>query len=88
MMTGQEFAECIAEVFTEEECENLFAVSRESLADFSVKWNESLEYYYNETISEEETEDEIRVGYEDNCPCDTTGFCGGTSCPRFFQCQQ
>lgn len=24
--------------------------------------------------------------YSSNCHCDTYGFCGGTSCPQYWQC--
>lgn len=40
---------------------------------------------------EEEIEDVIEEYLEDdyssNCHCDTYGFCCGTSCPQYWQCQ-
>jgi len=29
---------------------------------------------------------EVDDDYASNCPCDTYGMCGGTSCPRYFEC--
>lgn len=40
-----------------------------------------------EEIEEEfEDWDDIDDGYSSNCHCDTYGFCGGTSCPQYWQC--
>lgn len=34
-----------------------------------------------ETISDEDYD-----GFLSNCHCDTYGFCGGTSCPHYWEC--
>lgn len=42
-----------------------------------------------ESVAEEIEEgiwDDDDYGYSYNCPCDTYGMCGGTSCPQFWQC--
>lgn len=41
------------------------------------------EYFYDD---EEYFYDEIFSGYADNMPCDTSGFCVGTSCSNYFKC--
>jgi hypothetical protein len=30
--------------------------------------------------------DDLEQGYESNCFCDNTGFCGGWSCPQYKTC--
>lgn len=56
--TRREFAEMVADNFSEEDCMRVFGVSRDSLEDFSVTWNEALEYQYNIYILNEEADRE------------------------------
>ena len=50
--------------------------SRNPLNDIMEYDDDDEEYFY----------DEIFSGYSENMPCDSTGICGGTSCPNFFKC--
>lgn len=41
----------------------------------------------DEDYEEEDEEWDEEDDYASNMPCDNTGFCAGSSCSRFYQCQ-
>lgn len=43
---------------------------------------------WSERAQEEFEEYSIEEDYVSNMPCDFSGYCAGTSCPRYFECQK
>lgn len=89
--TRNEYMEMCGYCLSEEECMQLFNRTKDDLLEGTAVWNESLEYAYNEWVSEEEyaetheCEDEYVPHYNDNMYCDDTGYCS-SSCPNYYKC--
>ena len=91
-MERTEYMVMVGECLSEDECMRLFERSKDELKEGTAVWNQSLEIAYNEYCDNEEDDDAYydSLDYSEarqNMPCDNSGFCGGWSCPRFYECQ-
>lgn len=92
-MERTEYMVMVGECLSEDECMRLFERSKDELKEGTAVWNQSLEIAYNEYCDNEDADEDdwddydIEADYAQNMPCDTSGICGGHSCPQYYQCQ-
>lgn len=63
-----------------------------ALTDGMRKWEYKLSYGLKYILKlEDKEEDDWESDWEQdflsNAPCDNSGYCAGTNCPRYFECQ-
>lgn len=90
-MTRKEYYKMVVNALTTEEFVKKFDFEP---VDFEeLVWDYNLETAYNEYMAylddddlQEDFENALEDDYNSNMFCDTTGFCGGSSCPNFYKC--
>lgn len=64
-----------------------FEGTREECEEYIRECEALDEKYYPDGLDDCE-EYSIEEDYASNMPCDFSGYCAGTSCPRYFECQR
>lgn len=86
-MTRTEYMVMVAEQLNAEDCKALFGLDRDAMLDGSADWNFAIDCAYNDYLDGDDCYDDDEDDYADIMPCDLSGYCVGTSCSRYFQCQ-